>query len=189
MKTFSLGLLALATALAISPVALAQATYNFTFSFTGVGFSGQGSLVGVLGSTPGTYYITGGTGTFTNSSGSDTYSLFANHNQPGTAYSPSGFFIYDDKVTPGTVGLILDVDGLLFIDSRGSELNLWGNGVKGNGTDTWYTWYLNSGYNGGGTFSITVPEYSGLSILLLSALTLVGGFIFQARKPGMFQIV
>ncbi len=148
----------------------------FTFTFTGSGVSGSGSLTGTaIGS--GVYNITTGTGTFNDGSGSVTITLIANPNAPGT--TNSSIFTYDDLVTPGALtGLILDNSGLLFAESNGAELNLWGdglanggNGIAGSSLDTWYE---DSGPNGNGTFAIsTVPEPS-MALLLIPALGFVG---------------
>ncbi len=179
MKTFSLGLLALATALAISPVALAQ-TYNF--SYTSGGYSGSGWLV-AGGGFSGGLNVASGDLVF---NGED-FSLLANSTPGQAIYSPSGAFIIDNLLFPsaGASGGLLDNYGLLFVDAaQGVELNIWGNGIV-NGYSL-YKWVRgNYVIEDSGTFNITTPEYSDLSMLLLSALTLVGGFIFKTRHPGI----
>jgi hypothetical protein len=56
-------------------------------------------------------------------------------------------------------------------------------------SDSFYVWN-GSGYvktDNSGTFTPTyVPEYGALSMLILSALTLAGGFFFKAKQSGLF---
>jgi hypothetical protein len=147
MRKLSSALLALATALAISPAALAE---NFDFSFTtlyslapapfityGEGAFGDGTLSGVEVS-PGEYEIT--SGTIDISGGSDTYvrgtgTLVADPT-PGipalSSLTPSGQaqwpFAYDDMLYVGMPGQQLDGCGLLFwVDD--AEVVISGSGV------------------------------------------------------------
>ena len=153
MRKLSLALLALATALAISPAALAD-DFNFSFStlystapapgaIFGEGAYGYGTLSGVEVS-PGLYEIT--SGTIELFGGSDTYAhgtgtLVADPT-PGipatTSLSPLGQaeqpFVYDDLLympTNPSSAQELDHYGLLFwVDD--SEVGISGNGVASN---------------------------------------------------------
>jgi len=178
MKKVILALFALVTALAISPVVSAQ---NYDFTFSGGGITASGELYA-----PGTFGVTEGnatTGSITvtgdpNLSGVGT--LIASPNGPGVqTTSPSGYFYYDDTLYPGQDPSI-DNNGLLFMDN-GFEVNIYSNGA-GN----FYQIYDNGGVTtGDGTFALTyVPEYGGLSMLILCALTLAGGFLFKGRQSG-----
>ena len=70
--------------------------------------------------------------------------------------------------------------GIAILMSGNIEGNIWGNGAGS------YTVFEGSGDNAVGSATVTyVPEYSGLSMLLLSALTLAGVFVFKARKSGI----
>lgn len=180
MKKVILALFALVAALAISPAALAQ-NYDFTFSGGGITASGTLYAPGTFGvlegnATTGSIVVTGDP----NLSGVGT--LFASPNGPGVqTTSPSGYFYYDNTLYPGLDPLV-DNNGLLFIDN-GFEVNIYSNG-SGNQ----YQIYDNQGVTqGGGTFTLTyVPEYGALSMLILSALTLAGGFFYKARQSGLF---
>ncbi len=179
MKKLSLVLLALAVALAVTPAAMASpVSTNIGFTFTDLSNNviGSGSLdVVPVSGQPGTYLATSASGTFTDGGTPATLSLIANPNPPNTASYPG--FNYDNLVTPGnTVGYILDYSGLLFPESNGLVLNLWGNSTAGPGTDTWYE---SNGANGnpGGTFNvtgITVPEPSMAFLIFPAFMGIVG---------------
>jgi MYXO-CTERM domain-containing protein len=98
---------------------------TFNFAFIGLGLSGSGLLTA----------SDNGDGSFTATSGSLSVfgdplatggTLFPNPSAPGPAFSPSGFFIYDNQLFP-TLNPTLDVDGLLFT-SGPNEINIWANG-------------------------------------------------------------
>jgi|ERR1039458_5231620 hypothetical protein len=173
MKTWSSALLALATAIAITPAAKADSSFNFYYTADG-GVSGSGTLVGtdlgyssLYGSEE--WLITSATGTFYDGTNSGALSLVANPNSDGSqASSPSGFFAYDDLLFPSAGAYeVLDFDGLLF-SFDGMELNLWEGGfppIDG--------WAEDNGNSGSGTFTIT-PE-PGTVLLLATGLFLLTG--------------
>ena len=186
MKKFSLALLAIATALAISPVVSAQ-TFDFSYGFAGN--SGTIAVYGALTTSSaggGVYDVTGGNITV----------LFGDPNLPamstGTLLgsngsimtSPDGYFYYDNVLLPGQNPLI-DNDGLLFLVDA-LEVNIFSNGPSPSGGAGTYQFYDSDGFNLFGNFDLSpatsVPEYGGLLMLILCALTLVGGFFFKARR-------
>lgn len=122
-----------------------------------------------------------GNGTFTAISGSgfyDTYAitLIPNPNAPGTAYSPTGYFYYDDLILPNQIPVVTN-PGLLFsINHNGStELNIFSEG-------TVYIAYLNNGSNGNGSFAGTeTPEPATVPLTLIS---LAGIILLWWRRSG-----
>ena len=144
MMKYLLALLALSTALAVSPAASAQ-KFDFTFTYN--------SSVVASGAQKAVATVTPGKIEFTNSS------LFH-----GGSTSIS--------------------NGRLVV-SKGVDFNIFSR-APGAKTDQIYG---NSGFNVHRSFNpdaFHIPEYSGLSTLLLSLLTLAGGFAFKARQSGLF---
>jgi hypothetical protein len=190
MKKFSLALLAIATALAISPVVSAE-TFDFSYGFAGN--NGTGLMTGSLTATPaggGVYDVTAGNIDVVfgdpNLSFNSTGVLLGSTGSIMT--SPSGYFYYDNVLLPGQNPLITNA-GLLFgVD--GLEVNIFSNGASAvypaAGT---YQFYDNMGFNMFGNFvlspAVAVPEYGALLMLILCALTLAGGFFFKSRQSGL----
>ena len=172
MKKVIFALFALATALAISPVAAAQ---NYDFSFDSASYSGSG-IVTVTGDV-----VTGLTGTF--------YLDGANVGVM-TLLDPSAFASNDNVVAPPPQ--FVSENGVSFV-AGGVDYNVYYFATTVGG-------YAPTGCSIGGdcitanadgipseTFNLsTVPEYGGLAMLMLSALTLAGGFFFKARQSGLF---
>jgi hypothetical protein len=128
VKKFSLALIALATALAISPAALADSTtFNFTAVTPNVGLYGFGTLVGTPdATTPGAYDITSGTATFNGVSATlypDPTLGGAMANTNGIANGADGYYFNYDNILP-----VDDTGGLLFQLSTGSLLEIWSIG-------------------------------------------------------------
>jgi hypothetical protein len=197
MKKVILALFALVTVLAISPVASAQ-KYDFTYAESGVTASGW-LMIGGAPSPSGNYATAGGLNwdgtTFSlvaNPAGGLQYLDFAGYfPYLGRIYT----FEYDDLYFPkGVPGTYLDVYGLLFSNATGTEyINIWSNG-QGTHDSFWavdgHRLLQQDSGNGSSTGDFapaSVPEYGALSMLILSALTLAGGF-FKAAQSGSFHV-
>ena len=191
MKKVILALSALATSLAISQIAPAQ-TYDFTYTDASAGVSASGVL-DLSGTT-----ATSGTITFD----SVTYALLpGSATPPAVLITPTGAIQFDNQVYPsgGPNGYLSTTGGLDFENATQTEdINIWAGafngspwgGVDGAGPYNLWVWTSSGGYSptsGNGEFTLTqVPEYGGLAMLILSALTLAGGFFFKARQSGSF---
>jgi hypothetical protein len=184
MKKFALALLALATALAITPAAMAD---TFYFGYTSNDSTTGAFSITALAATQvsGEWVASGGTGTFfglgllpgTN------LTLTPNPNAPNQATSPDGAFYFDNVLLPGQNPLITN-GGLLFEITNGPDngdyLNIFSNGA---GPGTYEAdIYSNGGYVSDlGNFSLTgeTPEPSSL---LLLGTGLLGLAIVVFRK-------
>jgi PEP-CTERM motif len=130
-----------------------------------------------------------GNGTYTATSGAGLYdgmliTLIANPNAPGTAYSPSGYFYYDDLIVPGQNPVITN-PGLLFaINGNGAtELNIFSEGAT-------YLAYLNTGFNTPWSFDVAATPEPATLPLALAGLVLLGlGRIRSGRLRGRGQPV
>ena len=124
MKKFSLALLALATALAISPAALAQDT-TFYFAFSGSGVDANGSTFNVsssgtfLGDTTGLpageFLVTDSSGTVT--VGSDTFTISGVDPVSG-GITPPGW-VWDNDLYTAAGAYPVDADGITLDTSNG----------------------------------------------------------------------
>ena len=178
MKKFSLALLAIATALAISTVASAQPNYDFTYTSNDNSVVASGVLYAVATATPGVLLATSGNiiVTDTYNSLTSTGTLISNPNAPGTSCSPTGYFFYDDLLMPSQNPLITNA-GLLF--SNSIEINLFSNG-PGPGT---YQIYGNNGANDKGNFALTQVPDGGTTLALLGLA--IAGLAGLRRKLGV----
>jgi hypothetical protein len=97
------------------------------FTFTIGSQSGFGSM-NVADQLNGSYLAYSGSLTVNRIFDIGTYSLFPGG--PGVTTSPSGAFIYDNLIYPNypTTNPAIDLDGILFRNAAGFEINLWGNG-------------------------------------------------------------
>jgi len=211
MKKAIPAIFAFATALAISPVVLAGQSTNFTIDINdnGLLLTGTGTFSTAQSYNPSGsgatasdgYLITSFNGTITGTSAPATgaATLLAVNAAPGSSFlSPDGEFQADDLLFSGNdvvgagtgffdnLGLLLQVGGYevniftgktIYPGSAGSPYQL----VYSNG---YYTVTFTQVQNG--TAPVTVPEYSGLSMLILCAITLAGGIFFKTRQPGLF---
>jgi hypothetical protein len=90
---------------------------------------------------------------------------------------------------------LLDVDGLLFADSLGAELNIWGNGAAGS-----YSTYTGVGgsyplQDNISSFSIVpivpavpTPEPSALVLLVVGLMALTGWTWREMRKNTLAEV-
>ncbi len=88
---------------AVAGLLLAPQAYATTFSFTYASPDGLSGSVNISGtqSSSGTFDITSGTDTVMGGSGLvGAFTLFQNTSYPTTVLSPSGFFFYDNLLTP-----------------------------------------------------------------------------------------
>jgi hypothetical protein len=101
--------------------------YDFTFVLNHQ--SGFGSL-NTIDQGNGQFLASGGSLTVTGASDIGTYPLYPGG--PTAIDSPSGQFIFDNILFPTypTTNPAIDVDGLLFRNSSGFEVNIWGNGIN-----------------------------------------------------------
>jgi len=167
-KAYLLFLLVAALVLVgVTPLVADTFTYNYT-STSGDGVTATVNLTDSVLS-PGVDLITSGYIDINNGTGGNfttgQINLYLSPSPSGAPqYSPSGYFIYDNVLTPGA-DPVIDNDGLLFADA-GVEINLFSNG-PGN-----YQLYQNNGYNDTGTMA--TPEPSSTLLLGTAFLLAVG---------------
>jgi hypothetical protein len=156
--------------LPFSVAARANTIINFSFVSDDLQHRATGSLV----------TIDNGNGSFTAISGSGLFdnlpiTLIPNVNAPNTAYSPTGYFYYDDLVLPNQNPLVTN-PGLLFSinDHGATELNIFSEGPS-------YIAYLNNGFNDSGSVGGTpIPEPTTLP-LVIAGISGVG--LFWRLRP------
>ncbi len=127
---------------------------DFEFSYVGNLINGTGSLVGAP-SADGTFDLLSGELYVTEGLLGGAYALYPNPGAPGASYSPSGFFIYDNRVTPGSTDAVVNWYGLLF-GANGTEINIYRDGPVGS-----YTFYAHSAEGNvvdTGSFSIEIAD-------------------------------
>jgi hypothetical protein len=194
MKKFSLGSLACAVALAVSPAVLVGQTLDFTGG--GVTVTGTFTLVSSpIGTIPLDYNFATFNGTVSGSNlGS---SVVVTLDPVGTSTAPGGDvsspgggvnnqFYPDQNGTAGgiTGAAYLDGWGLLLMDANGDEINIFGNGggsyyfyddvYIGPGNYTLYQGTVSSG-------SLTVPESGSAGMLMLCGFCLAGVFSLRGQ--------
>ena len=209
MKKFSLVSFAVIAIVAIAPATLIGQSYNF-LEFTGgtTTVSGTFTLVNpAIGTSPLDYNFATFNGTITGSnldSGAPVaVTLYSAYGSTTPGGSGPGFSIFGgsgdnqfypnaDATAGGVTGppAYLDNYGLVLTDANGDIINIFANG---NGS----YYFFDDVYNGPGPADFTpwqgtvsdgslmVPEYGALSMLILCALTLAGGFFFKARRSGL----
>ncbi len=171
---------------------------NFTDSLGGIG-TGQIDVVGVVVGAIVNYEAVSGYLNITGGAAAGNWTLYSAGGAtvfPGYIYSPAGAFIYNNGVYPDgnnpqypSVSSLLDTYGLLFTQTNGNELNLWGN------ADGSYT--LGGNIGGWQNFSATItinpedvdqgpliapaPEPATFALLVFGGLVMSAG-IRRAQK-------
>jgi hypothetical protein len=198
MNKVILTLFALSTALPIAPMASAQ---KYDFTYTGSDFTASDWLtIGGAPSQDGNYESAADLAR----SGS-TFFLVANPAGGRDGFGSSGIFPnlegastfeYDDFFFASRAkDAGPDIFGLLFGNAFETEF-IHNRGNRKDDFDSFWTiidhrlnrWDRDKDRddgddgNGGGFPPTPVPEYGGLSMLILSALALLGGFLFKARR-------
>lgn len=187
MKKFSIALLALAAALAITPAAMAD-TFDYTLS--GGGINATGTVLGNEIGNTGVWFITGGTiditsGGIVQGSGS-LFSTLPNPvgSVPITAVGFGGTnMTYDNLLSPGS-NPQLDGNGLIF-EVNGVGISIWGNGQ--NDYAIWegnWQYIVLNGASFDGTVAPT-PEPSSLLLLGTGLLGLAFVAFRKAKSPGL----
>jgi hypothetical protein len=163
---------------------LSQAGMVFDFTYTGDSHRASGSLT-ATDNGDGSFTATFGTGQFDGFA----ITLIPNSIAPHTAYSPTGYFFFDNQLFPAGNPLLLN-GGLLFSINTGSatELNIYSNGPYPANP---YTSYLNNGNWDNGVFTLTqesittlggtatVPEPTTVSFVLT---TCIAFFLIHRRR-------
>lgn len=176
-RTIRLGLIGIALAVGSNA---AMAATEFRFSYSGDGVVGSGFLSAEQVA-PGEWLALSGTDTTTGGAISGTLTLAVNPSAPGAAYSPSGFFYFDNLLFPDS-DPVVDNPGLLFVNGTGGEVNIFSYGPDN------YTHYDNTGFNVPITFDVSqsitsdpsrVPEPTTLTLF---AASLVGLGLIRRRK-------
>jgi hypothetical protein len=139
-----------------------------TFSFTISTETGFGSL-NLVSQGAGEYLATAGTVTVTGAQDIGTYPLYPGG--PAVTTSPNGAFLYDNLAFPSS-DPTLDVDGLLFNNGGGLELNIWGNSA-GN-----YSFYTGSQ---AGTYPIDITANGSFTFNVASSPDPGGGQTYPAK--------
>ena len=108
--------------LGLSPAAVRAD--SFTWTDIGAGITSASGTLNATSVGNGEYIVNSGTAMFNG----DSMTLVAGTDDGSAQTSPSGLFIFDNVLFLSS-DPVLDVDGLLFADSLGTELNIWGNGA------------------------------------------------------------
>ena len=163
------------------------ALYDITFN-DGSGNVGTGQID--VESANNCNYACAGSLTVTSGGAAGNWSLYTSAGTcayPGYLYSPSGGYIYNNAVYLGgtnpeypTTNPLLDYYGLLFTQSNGNELNLWGN------ADGSYT--LGGNVNGWQNFNVQISfENTAITPVPEASTWLAGAFLLVPIGAGTIQ--
>ena len=150
---------------ALSLICLSQANADlYSFTFTG---DTSTTVTGNLTATPnggGSFTVSGGSGLV---NGTIPIVLVANTNAPNVSTSPSGYFYFDNQLSPAVNPQITN-SGLLF-KTASYEVNIYSNGPGS------YTYYDSKGFYESGTFKASaVPIPAAIWLFGAGLVGLVG---------------
>src|SRR5471030_1052939 len=158
----------------------ASASEMFDFQFAGNNESGSGTL-NAIDNGDGTFTAISGSGTETVNGKTGNLALIFNPGDQGVSTSPSGFFFFDNQLSPSAVAMLSDF-GLLFSATTGGEVELFVDPQLGY---LFYSEYQQSFQeNGPITFSLSqatadVPEPATWSLF---GLGLIGFVAARSRS-------
>ena len=141
---------------------------DFIFDYRSDMVCGSGTLSGVVNGN-GWLTILGGNLNVASGVYAGSYNLIGNANGTSPIISPSGYFIYDNQLSPNAPAT-LNVYGLLF--GRGAtEINIWGTGA--NNPYTFYAHGNAGNVSTGGEFTVTaVPAPGAIALASLGVISL-----------------
>jgi hypothetical protein len=169
MANRSLTTIVLLAAATAGPSAHAE---DFIFDFKSDMVCGTGTLSGVANG-DGWLTILGGSLSVFSGVYEGSYKLIGNANKTSPIISPTGYFIYDNQLSPDAPAS-LNVYGLLFGDGS-TEINIWGNGEKS--PYTFYAHGKSGDLSTDGEFTIAVVPAPGAV-----ALAGLGAVVFGLRR-------
>jgi hypothetical protein len=192
-------LIALALAgLSVGPLAARATTIDLHFDYEDPNglVTGNASLTAtpVFGD-PGAYEATAGTLNITAPSADQiagSYSLFSNPGSPNAQYSPTGLFIYDDLIFPGSNPIVTNPGMLAFggaslgnaPEGKGAEINFFSEGSN--------TYDLYTGVNGSYPYSyvFTTPQGGSATARVVVTPALAGAReLVAAPEPATWLIM
>jgi hypothetical protein len=179
MKKFSLALLALAAALAITPAVKADTTYYYDFSEGRITASGMLSTTQIVGTD--VYQATDGTINLNYGYGLLTGVLDTNPADMSAFQADNKLYPSSDWFSRNGTGLLLDLGGLLF-NVNGTLVNMWGGNNQGWGVliNPDYSITEQDWVDYPGTFEVsTTPEPGSLFLLGTGLLGL--GFLVRRQ--------
>lgn len=182
-KQFRYAFIIVLALIGLSPVALRAD--SFTWTDVGPGITAASGTLTAHPVGGGQYIVDSGTAMFNG----DSMNLLAGTDNGAAQTSPNGLFIFDNVLFMSS-NPTLDVDGLLFADTFGKELNIWGNGTPGS-----FSTYTGVGgsyplEDTSSVFSIVpsaaAPEPSAL-ILLVAGLMVAIGLAWRKQSQTQAQ--